>query len=385
MATTLTRRGLAGADRSHADPVLHIDWAMLASVAVLITLGLVGIYTATYTNRSIQGLDTLYYLRRQGLAIGSGLVVMAVLMAVDYRRLRNWALLAFAGTTVALAALPVVARARNGTEAWFDVGPVQVQPSEFAKVTLILVLAAYLASDRFSAVPFTKFVGGLALLSIPAGLVLLQPDLGTASVLVVITMGVLLVAGANPRHIALVTLMAAITAGAMVATGALDKYQQDRLTAFLEQNPTQQNRDLILQVRNSKAAIAGGGLSGKGWLEGPLTNGGYVPEQHTDFVFSAVGEQFGFIGSALLLLAYAFLALRIWRTARLAQDGFGTLICAGALAMLAWHVFENVGMTMGITPVTGIPLPLVSYGGSSMVAMLALVGLVESVHMRRYT
>ena len=137
-------------------------------------------------------------------------------------------------------------------------------------------------------------------------------------------------------------------------------------------------------MRNSKAAIAQGGLLGQGWLGGPLTNGDYVPENPPDFVFSAVAEQFGLAGAGVLLGLYGFLALRIWRIARLSKDPFGTVVCAGALALLAWHVFENVGMTMGITPVTGIPLPLVSYGGSSTAAFLLLMGLVQSVHMRRY-
>jgi rod shape determining protein RodA len=155
----------------------------------------------------------------------------------------------------------------------------------------------------------------------------------------------------------------------VLGTGTLDSYQKDRITAFMNQNPTKDNRDIVLQVQNSKTAIAAGGITGEGYLEGAYTNGGYVPEQHTDFVFSAIGEQFGMLGGAVLLLLYGILGWRIWRTARVSRDQVGMLIAAGALTMLAWHVFENVGMTMGITPVTGIPLPLVSYGGSSVIAM----------------
>jgi rod shape determining protein RodA len=310
---------------------------------------------------------------------------MAVVSLIDYRRLRDFAPFFYVGTCIALVALLGLGMARNGAQAWFDLGPFQLQPSEFAKVTLILLLAGYLANDRGTGVPFPRFVGALALMGIPVGLVLLQPDLGTASVLVVSTMGILLVAGANPRHIVVVTLLMLVSAGVVLGTGTLDKYQQDRLTAFVQQSPTPENKDIILQVRNSKSAIAQGGLTGQGWLEGRLTNGGYVPEQHTDFIFSAVAEQFGLVGASVLLLLYGFLGWRIWRTARLSKDMVGTLICVGALTLLVWHVFENIGMTMGLTPVTGIPLPLVSYGGSSVLAFLVLLGLVQSVHMRRFT
>jgi rod shape determining protein RodA len=175
-----------------------------------------------------------------------------------------------------------------------------------------------------------------------------------------------------------------VSVGVVYSTGIMDRYQYDRIAAFIDQKPNENNKDIIFQVRNSKAAISQGGLTGEGYLKGTMTNGGYVPENHTDFVFSAVGEQFGLAGCGLLLALYAFLALRIWRIAGMSKDVFGTLICAGALALLVWHVFENVGMTMGIMPVTGIPLPMVSYGGSATVAFLVLMGLVESVHMRRY-
>ena len=173
----------------------------------------------------------------------------------------------------------------------------------------------------------------------------------------------------------------------LVGTGQLDKYQQDRLLNFLRNNSSitvsktnteleNRLRESARQVDNSEAAISKGGLTGEGFLNGSMTNGGYVPEQHTDFVFSAIGEQFGLLGTALVLLLYGFLGFRICRTAKLASDLLGTLIAAGALTLLAWHVFENVGMTMGIMPVTGIPAPLLSYGGSSTVAFLVLIGLV---------
>jgi rod shape determining protein RodA len=175
-----------------------------------------------------------------------------------------------------------------------------------------------------------------------------------------------------------------LTVGALIGSGFVKDYQVKRLTAFVQQNTADATtRDLVQQVTNSKRAISIGGLTGKGFGNGPLTNGRYIPVQWTDFVFSAWAEQFGLLGCVALLLLYAALLFRIWRIARLARDDLGLYICAGAMTMIIWHVFENVGMTLGIMPVTGIPLPLVSYGGSSTVAFLAMMGLVQNVHMRR--
>jgi rod shape determining protein RodA len=368
------------------DPWHHVDWALMLAVVGIAAVGLAAIYSANHTSITLAAGDTLAFVRRQGMALGAGVVAMVVMMSIDYRRFQHAAIAVYGLAVALLVGVLVAGTVVNDTRAWFELGGFQLQPAEFAKVALIVTLAAYLAHNERpdGGMPFTRFVGALVLTGVLAGLVLLQPDLGSASVLVVIVMGCLLVAGASWKHVAVITVMAAVTAGAVVGSGALEQYQQDRLTAFIAQNPTEFNRDLILQVRNSKAAIAQGGVLGEGWLGGPLTNGDYVPENHPDFVFSAVAEQFGLAGAGVLLALYGFLAVRIWRIARLCKDAFGTVVCAGALGMLAWHVFENVGMTMGITPVTGIPLPLVSYGGSSTVAFLLLVGLVQSVHMRRY-
>ena len=374
--------------RNPADPRAHLDWGLLVGTLLLVAAGLVSIYTATYQNRTIAGLDTLYFVKRQGLALATGVVGMVVVMMFDYRKLREYSIVFYLATLGLLAAVLVVARARNGVDAWFEVGPFQVQPSEYAKVIVVLVLAGYLANERHAGkLSFQRFVIALGIVAVPAGLVLIQPDLGTASALVVIAMAVLLVAGAQWRHIALITGMAAISAVILIGTGQLDRAQQNRLSNFLSQDEVPRSKaeaDAQRQVANSKAAIADGGVTGRGYLAGDYTNGAYVPEQHTDFVFSAIAEQFGLVGSALLLAVFGFVLLRIWRIARLAKDQLGSLIAVGALALIAWHVFENVGMTMGLMPVTGIPLPFVSYGGSSCVAFLVLIGLVESVHMRRF-
>ncbi len=364
----------------------RLDWTIVFTVAGLCAIGLTAIYSATGPTRRLGGLDPYYYVQRQGLFMGGALVVMTLAAVIDYRRLRDWALFFFGATTILLIAVTILARSRNGIRAWFVIGPFQLQPSELAKVTLILVLAAFVASDRGEALPFPGFVRALGLMALPVLIVIAQPDLGTASVFVAIAMAILLVAKANPRHIALVTGLAVFSAVLVVATGTLQSYQFARLTTFVSAD-TETNDEtteaLILQSQESQAAIATGELTGHGFMQGPRTNGGYVPEQHTDFVFSAVGEQFGLLGSAGVLALYAILIVRCLRVAQISRDHLGSLLCCGVAAALLWHVFQNVGMTMGIMPITGIPLPFISYGGSSTVAFFAMVGLVQNVYMRR--
>jgi rod shape determining protein RodA len=231
--------------------------------------------------------------------------------------------------------------------------------------------------------PYHRFVKSLLLAGLPLALVLGQPDFGTGSVMIVTSMGILLVARAKLAHIVLISALALASFGVIVYTDTLATYQQDRLTYFINQEETKANADLIRQVKFSKQAITLGRLTGSGLGEGVLTNRGDVPEQRTDFIFSAIGEQFGLIGASAVLVLYLLLALRLIRVAQLATDTMGALIAAGAAALVCWHVFQNVAMNMGIMPVTGIPLPLLSYGGSSVIAILLLLGLVQSVHMHR--
>jgi rod shape determining protein RodA len=396
MATTLARTQVEALRRHPNDPRQHIDWLLFASIIGLAAVGMLAIYSARYQSQTLNGLDPYFFVKRQGVALAVGFLGMLAVLAVDYRRWRDLAPWFYAATTLSLVALLLVGQSRKGAVAWFEVGGFQLQPSEFAKITLILILAAYLGSgERADGLPFNRFVVALIIAAVPMALTLAQPDLGTASVMVAILMGILLVAGAHTKHILVISVMALLTIGVLVGTGQLDKYQQDRLLNFLRSNSSitvgnqdteleQRLRESARQVQNSETAISRGGLTGEGFLEGKMTNGGYVPEQHTDFVFAAVGEQFGLLGTMVVLLLFGLLGFRIFRTAQLAGDLSGTLLAAGVLVLLAWHVFQNIGMTMGIMPVTGIPAPLLSYGGSSTVAFLLAVGLVQNVHMRRF-
>jgi rod shape determining protein RodA len=222
----------------------------------------------------------------------------------------------------------------------------------------------------------------LGLAAVPFALIYKQPDLGTALVFGAILIAVLLVGGARTRHMAVLGVIALLGVIAVLHFGVFKQYQKDRLTAFLDSKTNTQANAYNLD--QSKIAIGSGGLRGKGLFRGTQTNLSYVPEQHTDFIFTAVGEQLGLIGSALLLSLFVLMVWRIWRAAIAARDLCGTLICVGVLAMLVFQVFENVGMTMGIMPIAGIPLPFMSYGGSAIVASFASVGLVLNVHMRRF-
>jgi rod shape determining protein RodA len=211
---------------------------------------------------------------------------------------------------------------------------------------------------------------------------MLQPDLGTTLVFIAVMMGMVLVGGGRLRHIVVLTAVGVVTVVGVLNSDVLDEYQRERLTVFVEAG-----ENLGAETYNldqSKAAIASGGTAGRGLFEGTQTRLGFVPEQHTDFIFTALGEELGFAGSATLLGLFALMCLRILRTAQIAGDRLGTLICAGALSMLVFQVFQNVGMTMGIMPITGIPLPFMSYGGSSVVASFLVLGLVLNVHMRRF-
>jgi rod shape determining protein RodA len=215
-------------------------------------------------------------------------------------------------------------------------------------------------------------------------LIMLQPDLGTVLVYGAIVSAVLVAVGTRPRHLLVLALVVALCTAGALKTGALDAYQVNRLTAFVDKKPNEQNRGVFQHQTNAQVAIGNGGLFGKGLFNGTQNRSANVPEQQTDFIFTVVGEELGFVGSVMLLMLYAVLIWRIWRIAALAHEFAGTLICVGVLAMLVFQVFESMGMTMGIMPITGIPLPFVSYGGSSILTSFLAIGLVESVHMRRF-
>jgi rod shape determining protein RodA len=382
IARAQQRRGLGEPSRLEASPLRHFDWLLVGCVLAITALGLLMIYSTTH--QRIPG-DPYYFVKRQVLFAGIGFVAMFVVLCIDYRRMRDYAMV-FYGATVflLLAVLAPVGSNIKGHQAWFQLpGGFTLQPSELAKFGIIVALAGYCNRYRgeLDAWRLTMIIG---LVSVPIGLVLLQPDLGTVMVLAVIIVAILAMAGVSGKQLIVLGLLAITGVYAVVGLGLLKQYQLDRLTTFLDpESGTSQGS--AYNQEQSKQAIAHGRITGEGLEQGSQTQGGFVPEQHTDFIFTSVGEELGFVGAAVLLALFAIVLWRTWRTARLSRDFFGALVCVGVLAMLAFQMFENVGMTMGIMPVTGIPLPFMSYGGSSLITTFACVGLVANVSMRRFS
>jgi rod shape determining protein RodA len=377
--------GLGNIRRGFADPTRNIDWILMSAVGALTIISSFIIYSATRPRLLNRGADPFQFVQRQIIFVIFAIIVMAVVMWVDYVQLRGSSELFYAITIVLLILVMVTGAVKGGARLSFDIGPIAVQPSELSKVATLLLLAGFLADDDSQSVSYERFIQSLFIVGLPVILVAIEPDLGSASVLVACAMGVLLVAGAQLKYISLITSLAILSAFAGVVSGVVKDYQLRRITGFLNQNSDSATlQNLTTQVRFAKRAVATGGFFGKGYLQGPLTNGTFIPVQSTDFVFSAIGEQFGMVGGMTVLGLFGVVLWRIYRIARIAQDRLGVLICAGVFTMILWQTFQNIGMTMGITPVSGVPLPFVSYGGSHTVAFAMMIGLVQSVHMRRF-
>lgn len=385
MARTLISRrpdsGLGNIRRSPGDPSRNVDWILLVTQFVLMVAGCFVVFSASRTR--IEG-DPFAFATRQVVFGIIGLVVMAFVMSVDYESLKDRAVSIYVGTIAMLVLLLLLGLVQGQDRISFDFGPFNLQPAELAKFSTMLLLATFLAEERADEVSYPRFLGGLILVGFPAVLVIIQPDLGSASVLVALAMGTLLVAGARPKYIVAVSVLAMMTVLAAFIARLVNDYQVQRLKVFLDQETTDPAlQDAVYQVRNAIRAVGTGGLWGKGWLQGPLTNGRDIPVMWADFPFAAVAEQFGLVGCSLLIMLFMVALARIWRVASLSKDILGTYICAGVFTMVLWQMFQNIGMTLGITPVTGLPMPFISYGGSSLIVYCAMFGLVQSVYMRR--
>jgi len=377
--------GLGNIKRGFAAPTRNIDWILMSAVGALTIIGSFIIYSATRMKLMNRGVDPYQVVQRQIVFVMIAIVAMVVIMWIDYVQLRGKAEMFYAITMLLLILVFVAGTVKGGARLSFVVGPIAIQPSELAKATSLLFLCGFLSEEDGEDLAYERFIQALFIIGIPVFLVGIEPDLGSASVLVAAAMGVLLVAGARMRYILLITSIAVISVVGGVFSGLVKDYQLRRITGFLNQNSDSASlQQLILQVRFAKRAVSTGGFFGKGYLSGPLTNGSFIPVQSTDFIFSAIGEQFGMLGGGIVLGLFGVVLWRIYRTAQLCQDRLGTLLCAGVFTMILWQAFQNLGMTMGITPVSGVPLPFVSYGGSHTVAFAMMIGMVQSVHMRRF-
>jgi rod shape determining protein RodA len=368
-------------------PWRHFDPVTVVAALALSLFGLAAIYSATFASLRAQGLAGSTFTQRQGISLVVAVAAMLVITLIDYRKLVAWAAVAYAATALILAAVlsPLGSQA-NGAQSWFSLGPFQLQPSEFAKIGLILTLAAILSGrgDRHTRAGPRRLAIALIALALIAGEILLQPDFGTMMVFVAILFGMLLVSGIRLRWLLILLLVGSIGVAGMFKMNVLKQYQKERLTAFVNPSADASGRGFTYNYRQSLIAIGSGGLTGKGYLRGTQTNLQYVPEQRTDFIFTVVGEEFGFVGSVVLLALLGLLLWRGLRVAATAREPAGALLATGVISMLVFQTFINVGMTIGIMPITGIPLPFVSYGGSSLIASFLGIGLLENIHMRRF-
>jgi rod shape determining protein RodA len=364
-------------------PIRHLDVSLLTISVLLAAYGVVMVYSVTIHRQQEAGLDETQFLKRQLAYAMAGVLVLFVMSAFDYRHLKGFSPFVYGATIFGLLlVLTPLGSVQKGASRWIDLGAFQIQPSELGKIALVITLSAYLA-ERMGEIRVRDIAVCLALAGFPMLLIFLEPDLGTTMVFVALTAALLLVAGAKIRHFLALGFLGLGAVLIALQMGILQDYQVQRITAFLDPNPDV--RSVGYNLTQSKIAIGSGGFRGKGiGGENTQTSLDFVPEQHTDFIFTAVGEQLGFVGSATLLGLFAFLLWRAIRIATMARDLFGVLLASGCAALWAFQLFVNIGMTMGIMPITGIPLPFISFGGSSLVANFAAVGLLMNVHMRRF-
>jgi rod shape determining protein RodA len=363
------------------------DFILALATVVVAGVGLVMVYSATRGSLLAAGADPHLYVKKQALFVLLGVIAMVVLALFDYRRLEPIAIPLYALSVLSLLGVMALGSHVQGSQRWFSIGGgIQIQPSEFAVIGLILVVAAYCDRRTEEGLAWKDVLKLLILAGIPIGLVLVQPDLGTAIIMMIVLLVMLAVAGLPIRILVLLVLGVAFVAVVAVETGVLHAYQIARLTTFLNPHSTSTNSQVVAAIYNTteaKNAIGSGGLFGTGLLHGAQTNLGYVPEQSTDFIFTAVGEQLGFIGAVGLLSLLGVIAWRVLHAAGQSRDVFGRLVCTGLFTFVAFSVFQNAGMTMGIMPITGIPLPFVSYGGTAVISFFLAVGLALSVGAHR--
>jgi rod shape determining protein RodA len=366
---------------SREGPLRHVDPTLIVTAIALAVFGLFMVYSATQQGLRSLGEDPGFYLRRQIGFLMLGVILMVLVATFDYRLVKVYAGLAFGVLVFALlVVLTPLGDETAGAQRWINLFGFQFQPSEFAKLGVVAVLAAYLSELREVRLEHVWRSAGMV--AAPMALIFLQPDVGTMMVFATVLIGALVVAGARGRHILILIGLAVFLAIVAFNLGIVKDYQVDRLRSFLD--PAADPLRAGYNLQQAEIAIGSGGLFGRGYLNGTQTNLDFVPEQHTDFVFTVVGEELGFAGAIVLLSLYAVLLWRGLRAALLARDPFGTLVASGIVTMIAFQVFVNVGMTMGIMPVTGIPLPLVSYGGTAMLTNWIAVGLLLNIHMRRF-
>ncbi|CAB4601100.1 MAG: rod shape-determining protein RodA [Actinobacteria bacterium] len=361
------------------DPVLTI------AVALLLIIGTLLVYAATRDWYARNGLDPQYYLKRHVINIAIGVLLAYGTTVIDYRLLRAYTPI-FWGLGVlglAIVLIPGLGSTVNGARAWIALpGGFQIQPAELAKIAIIIGMSMLLSERTHdSDEPNSRDVlQALVVAAIPVLLIILQPDMGTVFIISASVVTIIAVSGAPSRWVAGLLIVAVLGAVVATKTGVISEYQLNRLQTFVD--PTADTQGAGYQLRQARITVGSGGLIGTGLFKGPQTNGRFVPEQQTDFIFTVAGEELGFLGSGLIIFLYLLILMRAFSIARRTSDPFGRLMTTGVIAWFSFQIFENIGMTLGLMPMTGVPLPFISYGGSSMFATLIGFGLLQNVHAR---
>ena len=368
-------------------PIRHLDPTLLAVTAALVVIGMFAIYSATSQTLRADGLDPFSRVDKQAVTAVLGLVILLVMVTFDYRFLKVYAGFIYGATLLGLVLLriPGVASSDSGTSNFIDIPGVsllQISPSEFAKVGLIVILAAMLSELRSPVPTLPDLVRVIGVAGVTMLLVFINVEIGTTIALTAITVGILVVAGTRTRHLVALAVGATVLIALAFQMNVIKEYQVERLLTVFDSGSV--SDDARYNLEQSVIAVGSGGMFGRGYLQGSQTNLDYVPEQHTDFIFTVIGEEFGFLGSALVLALFALLLWRAIRSASLSKDAFGTYLATGVASMFAIQIFVNVGMVIGIMPITGIPLPFLSYGGTAMLVNFLAIGILLNVHMRRF-
>jgi rod shape determining protein RodA len=357
----------------------HIDWLLLGALALLCAFGVAMIYSTTYeptTGAAGPQVSTQLW------ALGIGLVAFVFMLAIDYRWFADSIGLIFAGLLALLGYVLLFGTSEGGAQRWIDLGAFNLQPSEFARIVVALALATLFSDRRRGPQTSTGWVVAALIVGVPLFLISQQPDLGTAVTLLPVWFGILVFAGLRLRYVAVLVTIAILTAP-VAWTYGLEDYQRQRISSFLD--PGQDARGAGYQQIQAQITVGSGGLTGQGFLKGTQSQYNFLPVAHNDFIFSVLAEEQGFLGVVVALGLYLFVILRGLDVARLAKDRLGTFLVVGVMSGFSFQVIYNIAMSAGLAPVKGLTLPLMSYGGSSVIATLAAFGLVLNVRMRRFT
>jgi rod shape determining protein RodA len=363
----------------------NFDNLLNFAVIGLLFIGTLLVYAGTREWFRSYDLDPEYYLKRHTLNILIGSLLAYGTTLIDYRLLRAYTPIIWLASVIGLVIvlIPGLGSEINGSQAWISLpGGFQFQPAELAKIAIIVGIAMIMA-DRENAQDDPNdldVLKALAIFAVPVLLIVAQPDLGTVLIISAAILAMIAASGAPSRWVIGLLILAVLGVFTAIQTGAVSQYQIARLQSFVD--PSADPQATGYQLRQSRITIGSGGILGKGLFNGPQTNGRFVPEQQTDFIFTVAGEELGFIGCSLILALYLLFFVRAFAICRRSSDLFGRLVCIGVIAWFSFQTFENIGMTMGLMPMTGVPLPFLSYGGSSMFANLIGVGLLQNVHSR---